>query len=84
MAPHMEAEDRSRTGNEDTHPSAIASEKVENQVPRWRDFLGTSKLPGKLSNSKASSAEFKKTEARPAKSSLGILNDKETAEVPGA
>lgn len=81
MATQIEAKDRSRAREEDRHPSAIDSEKAEIQVPKWRKFLGAPKPPGHLSGSEAALDEFK---TRPAKSSLGILNDRETAEVPGA
>lgn len=83
MAPHMDAKESSRTGDEDGQPSAIASEKVGKSVPTWRKLWGIWKSPGRLSNSELSSDEFKDIKARPAKSSLGILNDRETVEVPG-
>lgn len=84
MAPQMEAKDHFQTGEEDAHPSAIASKKAARQVPKWRKILPTSKSLGQTSNSEESSDELKEAKARPATSSLGILNDKETTEVPGA
>lgn len=82
MAPFMEAKDRSRTGEEGGNPAVIAL--THNQAPRWKKFLATSKSSGQFSSSEESSDGFKKSKARPAKSSLGILNDRETEEVPGA
>lgn len=81
MSSHTEAKDRSRTREVDCHPSAFSSEKARNQVPKWRKFLGAPKPPGHLSGSEVAVDEFK---TRPVKSSLGILNDRETTEVPGA
>ena len=75
MSLHTEAKDRPRTSEEDCHPSDIPSEKAENQVPKWRKFWSAPKTPGHLSGSGAALDEFK---TRPAKSSLGILNDLET------
>lgn len=83
MAPHAETEDPSQTREEDGRPSAIASERAENQVSRWKKFLGASKLAEQPANSESSPDGFKKTKTRTPKSSLGILNDRETAEVPG-
>ncbi|MCJ1462106.1 hypothetical protein MMC07_000706 [Pseudocyphellaria aurata] len=84
MTRHGEGKDCSQIGEEDNHPSAIASETAEKQVPKWRKFLGKSRVLGQMANSEAPSDDFENTKRRPAKSSLGILNDKETAEVPGS
>ena len=78
----MEAKGRSRTGEESGNPAEMAL--PHNQAPRWKKFLGISKSSVQFSSSEEASDGFKKSEARPAKSSLGILNDRETEEVPGA
>lgn len=52
----------------------------EFKLPRLKRDFGKSLPPGQLSNSEASFNEIKKKLPR---TSLGILNDKESEEVPG-
>ena len=47
----------------------------------WRRFFGGTKL--ELSSAAVSSDGYEEVKMRPEKWSLGVLNDKETEEVPG-
>ena len=60
------------------------AEKVDNtRPPRWKKLFSLSKAIKTLPASKRSSDGFEDVKARPEKWSLGVLNDKETEEVPG-
>ena len=51
------------------------------KVSRWRSFFGGPKP--ETSSSAVSSDGYDEVKARPEKWSLGVLNDRETEEVPG-
>lgn len=55
------------------------------KVPQWRRLLGVRKIKAALpaTNAVASTDEDDQIKAKPEKWSLGVLNDKETEEVPG-
>ncbi|KAL8721195.1 MAG: hypothetical protein Q9225_002081 [Loekoesia sp. 1 TL-2023] len=64
----------------------IDSEKHDNTStkPRWRSFLRAKPTRTPPAMSEDSSDGFEETKAKPQKWSLGVLNDKETDEVPGS
>ena len=66
------------------HDAAIEPEKVPDpKPPKWKRMLGVSKTTKTSPFSRASSDGFDEIKIRPEKWSLGVLNDKETDEVPG-
>jgi hypothetical protein len=66
------------------HDAAIEAEKVEDvKSSRWKKLLGGPKATKTSPMSRASSDGFEDLKSRPEKWSLGVLNDKETDEVPG-
>ena len=61
-----------------------ASDGREVKGSPWRRFLGGKrKTPREVESSGTSTDEFDDIKAKPEKWSLGVLNDKETEEVPG-
>ncbi|KAL8824060.1 MAG: hypothetical protein Q9191_005328 [Dirinaria sp. TL-2023a] len=67
------------------HDAAIEPEKAPDpKPPRWKRILGVSKTPKASPTSRASSDQYDEIKVRPEKWSLGVLNDKETDEVPGS
>ena len=66
------------------HDLPSEAEKVRDTKPnRWKRLLGRTKATEALPDSRASSDGFEDVKVRPEKWSLGVLNDKETEEVPG-
>jgi len=66
------------------HDADFEAEKVEDmKTSRWKKLLGGSKATKTSPMSRASSDGFEDLKPRPEKWSLGVLNDKETDEVPG-
>ncbi|KAL8727113.1 MAG: hypothetical protein Q9181_005825 [Wetmoreana brouardii] len=76
------------TSQEPKDEPIIGSEKLGGikTASRWRRFLGaSSKSTGPLpATSEASSDGYEEIKAKPEKWSMGVLNDKETDEVPGS
>ena len=52
-------------------------------MSKWKQLLGFAKRRDRVSKFDPSSDDHSDVEIRPAKWSIGILNDKETEEVPG-
>lgn len=66
------------------HDAATEAEKVKDlRTSRWKRLLGGSKATKTSPTSRASSDGFEDLKMRPEKWSMGVLNDKETDEVPG-
>ena len=64
--------------------AANKAEKVEDTKPsRWKKLLGGSKATKTSPLSRASSDGLEDVKSRPERWSLGVLNDRETDEVPG-
>lgn len=57
--------------------------RVEPTTSKWRIFLDNFKFPHQSSKSEGSSDRAADEKMRPARWSLGILNDRQTEEVPG-
>ena len=61
-----------------------ASDRREVKGSRWRQFLGGKKKAlHEVASSGTSTDGFDDIKSKPEKWSLGVLNDKETEEVPG-
>ena len=69
-------------GSDHASPQSVAQEKV---LPRWKQLLGFAKVEPALpeTSDNVSTNRENDTKAKPAKWSLGVLNDHETEEVPG-
>ncbi|KAL6713509.1 hypothetical protein ACLMJK_008974 [Lecanora helva] len=86
MAPH----EKSISGDTGQQPAAEppvpTHTSVKTNAPRWKQLLGWSRNePGLPSTSTKSSTEgYDEIKAKPEKWSLGVLNDRETEEVPGS
>lgn len=64
--------------------AAMEAEKVEDARPaRWKRMLGGPKATKTTPMSRASSDGFEEVKVKPEKWSMGVLNDRETDEVPG-
>lgn len=71
--------------DEGSEVPAQATGQAKTKAPRWKQVLGIMKTqPGLASTSVGSSTDdYDEIKAKPEKWSLGVLNDKETEEVPG-
>ncbi len=71
--------------NERSEGPAQTGGQPKTKVPKWRQLLGISKAElGPSSPSVRSSTDgYDEIKAKPEKWSMGVLNDKETEEVPG-
>lgn len=66
------------------HDAALEPERVSNPKPsRWKSLFSSSKASKAFSTSRSLSDGYDEIKIRPEKWSLGVLNDKETDEVPG-
>ncbi len=66
------------------HDAAMEAEKVEGvKSSRWKKLLGGPEAKKPSPTSRTSSDGFEDLKSRPEKWSFGVLNDKETDEVPG-
>ena len=64
-------------------PAASNGDEEEPKAPIWRRFFGASKATQEPSSSEHSMDGYDEIKSKPEKWSLGVLNDKETDEVPG-
>ena len=66
-------------------PAAVAIQPKDAKAkePRWKGLFSGSRLAPDPSSSGASSDGDEEIKAKPARWNMGILNDKETEEVPG-
>ena len=74
------------TPHPDKDPESVpeASDDREVKGSPWRRFLGGKrKTPREVESSGTSTDGFDDIKAKPEKWSMGVLNDKETEEVPG-
>lgn len=70
--------------DEDPESAPGASDRHEVKGSIWRRFLGGKKKAAREVESSGTSTDgFDDIKAKPEKWSLGVLNDKETEEVPG-
>lgn len=81
MASNTKSSDASLQVNQDT-PTPSEKEKGS-KAPTWKRFFGGPKLARDTSDLAKSSDEFEEIKSRPEKWSMGVLNDRETEEVPG-
>lgn len=63
---------------------SVAANQVKAKVPLWRKMLGGTKSAQEPPSSRSSVDEDDGHKAKPEKWSMGVLNDKQTDEVPGA
>ena len=81
-----DAPPNNRTPHYDKDPESApeASDRRDIKGSTWRRFLGGKrKAPHEVESSQTSTDGFDDIKAKPEKWSLGVLNDKETEEVPG-
>lgn len=69
----------SGTNETQTHGSKSYAERI----PKWRRVLGGSHPAQEPVDSDKSTDEYAEMKSRPEKWSMGVLNDRETEEVPG-
>lgn len=70
--------------DEDPESNPEASDRRDAKGSTWRRFLGgKKKAPHEVASSGTSTDGFDDIKSKPEKWSLGVLNDKETEEVPG-
>ena len=62
---------------------SVAVNQVKTKVPLWRRMLGGTKSAQKTPSSRSSVDEDDGHKVKPEKWSMGVLNDKQTDEVPG-
>ena len=69
----------------ESEPAGPIPTPPKTNVPRWKQLLGFSKTESVLpsSSTKSSTDAYEDMKAKPEKWSMGVLNDRETEEVPG-
>ncbi len=84
MAPDAPPNDTAPRHDKDPESTPETSDRREVKGSTWRKFLGgKKKAPHEVASSENSTDGFDDIKAKPEKWSLGVLNDKETEEVPG-
>ena len=84
MAPDVPPSDTAPHHDQDSESAPEASDRREVKGSTWTRFLGgKKKVPREVASSGNSTDGFDDIKAKPEKWSLGVLNDKETEEVPG-
>ena len=84
MAPEAPPNDTAPHHDKDPESNPEAGDRHEVKGSTWRRFLGgRKKAPHEVASSGTSIDGFDDIKAKPEKWSLGVLNDKETEEVPG-
>ena len=84
MASNLQSNDPTLRQNEKAHPAAATSERPAVKASNWRRLFPSKKPPQKEAGSSGTSTnEHDEIKAKPEKWSMGVLNDKETDEVPG-
>ena len=69
---------------QEAEPTTETSDRTAVKVPIWRRFLGATKASQPEAASSGNSTDgYDEFKAKPEKWSLGVLNDRETDEVPG-
>ena len=84
MAPDAPPNETAPDHDKDPESYLEASGRLEAKGLAWRRLLGgRKKAPQEVASSGASTDGFDDIKSKPEKWSLGVLNDKETEEVPG-
>ena len=84
MATDASPNDPATQHNKDPESDPITNERHEGEVPIWRRLLGgAKKTPHEVASSGTSTDGFDDIKVKPEKWSLGVLNPRETDEVPG-
>ena len=72
------------TSNEQLRPSGFAANnQAKAKVPLWTRMLGVTKSDHEPASSEGSGNDDRGNKAKPEKWSMGVLNDRQTDEVPG-
>lgn len=71
-----------QTSNIDSVPSPEPKSDA-GKISKWKRVLGHSRLAQESISSEKSTDEYAEMKAKPEKWSMGVLNDRETEEVPG-
>ena len=79
----MAPTDESLNEHQQPDTSEKASEPNQISKSRWKRMFGRSNTARGPTISEASSEGFEEMKSRPEKWSMGVLNDRETEEVPG-
>jgi len=85
MAKSEKAGDAPIDQQRSSEPAAPTFAPPKRNVPKWRQYLGLSKAELGLATAspKSSTDGDEEMKAKPEKWSMGVLNDRETEEVPG-
>ena len=85
MAAHEKPDEAPIGQQGESEPAAPTPTPPKTNVPRWKQLLGFSKTESVLpsSSTKSSIDAYEEMKAKPEKWSMGVLNDRETEEVPG-
>lgn len=71
------------SGHSPQPSESAAANQAEAKVPLWRRILGGTKSATEPTSSGSSVDEYDGNKAKPEKWSMGVLNDRQTDEVPG-
>ena len=85
MATNEKANEGQAGQQHNSEPAALTPATPKGNVTKWRRFLGLSKAEPELpsTSTKSSTDGDDEIKAKPEKWSMGVLNDRETEEVPG-
>lgn len=85
MTTSAQQSDVTPQSTEEANLTTEEGDRTQTKVPRWRRFLGGKSAAPQETASSATSVEdgYHDIKSKPEKWSLGVLNDRQTDEVPG-
>lgn len=87
MAANAQQNDAALQQAQEPQSDVIEGDDIRVKVPRWKRLLGTKALaardPEKTSSAASVDDGYQDMKSKPEKWSLGVLNDRQTDEVPG-